>query len=181
MHYIRFLKSPKLRQEGTTRYIDATLTLTTDLGDNFYSQDVGLDIVCSINGDTSTDQLAQCSVQWRAGMRLLPIELKIKPLSKVMPCFVEVKAKDLLLDQVHFVENTMHTPVIISARTEVIVGPRGPEGGNMLLRTVDLRSCGKLLIWEEAGDSIARHVWWANDSRKSVHVLTSQGMRAWQP
>lgn len=160
MHYIRFLKPPAIRQHGTERYIAALLTLNTDLGDEFYIQDVELNVILSINDNRLSDYLAECTVKWRAGMRALPFKAKLKPLSKLMSCFVEVAAKDPMLGQVDLVGGSMHLPVIIPARNIMIVAPRGPaEADKMLLRTINLGSDVKLLIWEEAGDSIARHVW----------------------
>jgi hypothetical protein len=55
MHYIRFLKSPKLvrvridARDGR-QTIEAKVTVTTDLGESFLAADIGL-VVCLVDGE----------------------------------------------------------------------------------------------------------------------------------
>ncbi|KAL8946361.1 MAG: hypothetical protein Q9222_007230 [Ikaeria aurantiellina] len=76
VHYIRFLKYPYfVRSENSTNkwILKAKITITTDLGESFYPDDVCVYVaVCDSTVTTRLD-----AAQWRAGFRILEIETNV--------------------------------------------------------------------------------------------------------
>ena len=83
MHYIRFLKPPKI----SAGVLTAKLTITTDLGDDFLNADLPLQLVMhqsTWKDRVIGDPLRQPNiVEWKAGMRELPISVPLPPTSEL--------------------------------------------------------------------------------------------------
>lgn len=120
MHYIRFLKPPQI----SAGVLTAKLTITTDLGDDFLNADLPLQLVMhqsTWKDRVIGDPLRQPNiVEWKAGMRELPIFVPLPPTSQlpelrkgnggvegwqllVWPCLTGVKVyKDLVPEPVKY-------------------------------------------------------------------------------
>ena len=83
MHYIRFLKPPQI----SAGVLTAKLTITTDLGDDFLNADLSLQLVMhqsTWKDRVIGDPLRQPNiVEWKAGMRELPISVPLPPTSEL--------------------------------------------------------------------------------------------------
>ncbi|TKA40491.1 hypothetical protein B0A55_13558 [Friedmanniomyces simplex] len=72
MHYIRFLRTPKVEVKKGTVLLNAVITLTTDLGETFLPQD--LELIATVR-DTEQDGdiYLRRKLQWPGGARSLPV------------------------------------------------------------------------------------------------------------
>lgn len=161
MHYVRFLKPPKVQGQGAERRLTALCTLTTDLGDDFMPADTDLEVSLNAN-DAAAGVLGSQTVRWAAGMRAVPLELKIAPMAAGL-CFLEVKPSDGSLARAVYAagdEACLRMPIIVPARSVLVIPPQAnSEADRMILRNVDLGQYGTIKVWEESGESIARHIW----------------------
>ena len=150
VHYIRFLKPPIFKQNGSETYVKALITVTTDLGDDFFHQEVSLFATV-----LDQDDRHWYDMLWKPYMRALWIEL-------TLPGTIENSATTTLLvsprrttdgDQLSI--NDMSE--ILSARCPIVPshGVHGVDKVQRKLRT----DKAKTDIFEEIGESIARHVW----------------------
>lgn len=157
MRYIRFLKPPRIATDKTTHkpVVACLITLTSDLGDSFFPHHVELAAELVAPGDRPVRVWR--TVQWSAGMRSLAVSLPLKKSYAAGPLRVRIGVEpqaahdsldDLLQPESHG---------IVSAWSADF-SSASPEAA----RRVERRFCiaGKTVcIWEETGDSIARHLW----------------------
>ena len=152
VHYIRFLKAPKLHAVGVIR---ALITITTDLGDDFFPCDQNLRAGLVPNNSHTTELLQSRSILWKGGMRVLWVEL-FAHVSPGLRLRVEAESEakttcsDIIaLDQM---------PLVIGCCSSL--GPLQDSGvSGRSERSLLLQSENCLKIDEDIGESIARHVW----------------------
>ena len=155
MRYIRFLKPPKV-QAGT---INALVTITSDLGESFLHKDVKL--AASIRAsDRHGDIYLRKALKWKAGMRSLPIMLEIEQCAIGWPARLYVNLHNTNLSDYPEKYHGADLPEIISAWSDVLDPTQGViEASRSVERRFTSSSHGILSIWEETGESIARHIW----------------------
>lgn len=159
--YVRFLKTPRLQKQKVGALSVSTLVcITTDLGDEFLAQDV--DLLATLSVDRTEKVLYQERLKWTAGKREISILLGPFPehvsrltvvlgLTAIDPRRPETRRIDPLL-------GNSRVPLVIS-------GWSAPFGGQSLVaeKLVERRFGPTdrldLRIWEETGNSIARHIW----------------------
>lgn len=152
VYYIRFLKPPKLdTKTGNTR---ALITIATDLGDDFYPANLTLYAV--IITDYREEPMTEWhTILWKKGMRTAWIELGKLPSRgpKFMRLLVSTQctevADTVLLNDL---------PEILSARSDTF-GWDDPQAGNKIERRYKTAQGEGRSIYEETGESIARHIW----------------------
>jgi hypothetical protein len=161
MRYIRFLKTPKLIvQAGPKSTIKLVITITSDLGETFFPDDVLL--AATLRSDKHNgDIYLRKTVKWEAGMRALPIELEFEHNHIDWPATVHVHARSQPMSD-HFDrhDNGSDLATIISAWSDILDPPQGIfEAAKAAERRFTPLSNRTLSIWEETGESIARHLW----------------------
>ncbi|OQD82768.1 hypothetical protein PENANT_c020G04321 [Penicillium antarcticum] len=144
VYYVQFLKTPRVQQKKGTLFITALICITTDLGDDFLAEDVEL-LVSSTHKSPGIEQ----KVTWNAGNRELAINLGPLPSAWVQQS-MELSAKlqpEATGDKplVPLVMAATSAPFGLKLPAEKLVRRDGPIKG--------------LSIWEETGNSIARHIW----------------------
>lgn len=158
MRYIRFLKTPRI--EGHD--ISALITITSDLGDSFCDED--LQLAASLrSADDEGELYLRRSLKWKAGSRSLPIAFNTKGSDIDWPVRVHVALRNAgITDQFEKHHHGGDLPIAISAWSDVL---DATEGVNEATRTVERRfmplNNRTLKVWEETGESIARHIWYA--------------------
>ena len=150
VHYIRFLKQPFIKQSGAETRAAALITLTTDLGDGFYHHEASL-----FAAIIEQDEHQWKEFLWRPHMRTLWIEFSIPDvfqLPRTMTLLVS-PLRSTQGDRIH----VDRMPEILGARCPVV-----PLGGHVVadkvqrqLRTEQVQ----IDIYEDMGESIARHIW----------------------
>ena len=151
VHYIRFLKSPKLESTGARSYVRALVTVTTDLGDDFFHADLSLHAI--LLGQATKSQWK--TVLWKPSMRALLIEIReVEPSELTNELTLLVNSRRSIEGD-HLTVRCM--PEILGARSRVVM----PQGLGNVDRTERRfqTSLGRLDILEDAGESIARHIW----------------------
>lgn len=158
--YVRFLKAPRLqKQKSGPLSVAALVSVTTDLGDAFLAQDV--DLLATLQSEHSQQPLYQEPVKWTARKRELSI---------LLGPFPEQLSRQTIVLGLHSTDPRRPKPRSLDPLFEtgavplVISGWSAPFGGPQHLaaeKLVERRLGGKmdLRIWEETGNSIARHIW----------------------
>jgi hypothetical protein len=170
MRYIRFLKTPRIVEEknSTRAHIHCLITITSDLGDSFLPYDLNLSAEL-LSTSPREEVIVWRTVQWKAGMRNLPISL---PISQSRPIRVRVgvdaKAHKDDLEKL----NSEDARGVVSAWS----APLDPMRSiNQAERFVERRfAIGKgecLAVWEETGESIARHLWYLEPPSIKLVIL----------
>ncbi|GAB7359485.1 hypothetical protein MBLNU230_g6130t1 [Neophaeotheca triangularis] len=162
MHYIRFLKLPKVQVDKNNITLKAVVTITTDLGETFHPED--LTLVASLRSpDTGGEIYLRRKVEWTGsdGARSLPITLDLSRSDTDWPACLHVSAK---LDnrQEHRGKPSADNflPPILDVWSGLLNPTKGQfDSGGRVERRFTALSERQLSILEDAGDSIARHLW----------------------
>jgi hypothetical protein len=187
MRYIRFLKPPKL--QGTNAI--ALITITSDLGDSFYPQEAL--IAATIHSADLMEHfyVRQC-FKWTPNMRSMSISLDLSGCDVNWPARLHITARNTprsdYCDEYHIV---MEQPGIVSAWSDIVDLPRGiTEASRTVERRLTSLNGRTIGIWEETGESIARHIWYDCKFTRKSYILHDIGMRElcslrnwikWQP
>ncbi|KAI9841214.1 MAG: hypothetical protein M1837_000941 [Sclerophora amabilis] len=163
MHYIRFVKPPKIVSSRTSngKKIIALITLTSDLGDSFYPARALIKTILTTTGRHGHSD--QCkTLTWEAGMRSLQLEFDLNSLDPRQSLQVGVIGQEPERKSDHAYYPTlppdMVTP-IMAARSLPFTPDQHGEAAKKAERQLRLPGGSVLSICEDTGDSIARHVW----------------------
>jgi len=189
MHYIRFLKPPRLLSSGrgnAPSVLKAKVTVTTDLGESFLWANI--DLIVELTDRTGKKVLGKAKeYTWKGGdgMRSLDVELLIllsrgkKPgdvlrlLVRPKEEFHSVHTFERILVDSDDSDNTEEGGVVAvrSMAIDVPFNRSLPQetGPGMAERTFHFRK-SELHVWEETGESIARHIWYAPLGLKHRYV-----------
>jgi hypothetical protein len=172
MHYIRFLKSPRIVGKGNEKALRAKITVTTDLGECFLAADLGICVdVVEENGESILGSGKEYVWKGREGMRSLEVSVSMRKVRKVERVRMVVAAKGEAY--VGSFESVLGIGErkggilggVVTVRSMEIDGYTGYPIGTGLSERVFSSSIRNDLteihIWEETGESIARHVWYA--------------------
>ncbi|KAF2142229.1 uncharacterized protein K452DRAFT_326694 [Aplosporella prunicola CBS 121167] len=155
MRYVRFLKVPKT--DGKT--LNALITITSDLGEDFLAENVTLAATIR-SADDHGDIYLRKRLEWTAGMRSLPVSFDLRHCDLDWPIRVQVGARGTAQTDLFGEHEDDHVPSLISAWSASLDVPRGiKEAEKKVERRFTPLSRRTLSIWEETGESIARHVW----------------------
>ncbi|KAI1259610.1 hypothetical protein F5Y18DRAFT_408731 [Xylariaceae sp. FL1019] len=181
MHYIRPLRPAKLERSGGKGFVLSVLfTITTDLGDAFlYPEDGPHDLMVDV-----TPRPPQCharTCKWKAGMRVLEVKLDLGPKWKNpsdVNCTISIetlhrfpgpsyddtqlgylKVDDVLDWKVHG-KHRLEAGVVMPVTLEIRQG----VCDDIAYRTLAVDSGPpsnrlNLVIEEDIGESIAKHIW----------------------
>lgn len=176
VHYIRFLRTPQVSDASRKSLdISAVGAVTTDLGDAFLSQELTL-IARIVDAAGNGEILASAEFSWKIGARAVKINVPCGPKIHGRLACLQLTTRDTIAAcmscEIPAVVDIWSTPFHIKPRikSEPLVERRLPLSG---------KSTAK--IWEETGDSIARHIWFV----VSLYVLwvtnTTQGCESRLP
>ncbi|KAE8383011.1 putative methyltransferase-domain-containing protein [Aspergillus bertholletiae] len=162
VYYVRFLKTPRIqKQKGGSLSISALICITTDLGDAFLAQDV--DLVVSLSLKDSEKVLHQEPLSWKAGKRELAILLgPFHPQLSQHTIVLSVAAADHRKHHPPSPDNLVGKPgipLVISGWSAPFGGPESLAAEKLVERRFGPKGHLDLRIWEETGNSIARHIW----------------------
>ena len=168
MHYIRFLKSPRFVGSGNEKALVAKITVTTDLGESFLAVDVSLSVdVVAEDGESILGPGREYLWKGRDGMRSLEVSLPMKKVRKVARIRMVVAANgDAYVDSYEKVlglgsKDEGGIITVRSVEIDVSTGPIGTGLAERVFSSNDISDAKEIHIWEETGESIARHIWYA--------------------
>ncbi|OJD19944.1 hypothetical protein AJ78_00138 [Emergomyces pasteurianus Ep9510] len=157
-HYIRFLKTPNIVVSPHSQcFVEALVTITTDLGDTFLAEDAEL---LSILQFTNTSQLTTSFDEiftWKAGNRELKIVFGPCQISAANQA-ARLSVRDANAGLVDRLEPSK-APRIITAWSTEFGGIDQLQAEKLVERCFKLEIGSQLRAWEETGNSIARHIW----------------------
>lgn len=158
---VRFLKTPKIRVESGRVILAAVITLTTDLGETFYPHDIQLAATLR-QPDHGGDIFLRKTLQWTADSRTLNISLDLTNTEIDWPAklHIHTKAHTSTYDSFEDHHSHGHLPGIISVWSDTLNPTKGASktDGRVERRFTPLT--GRTLnIFEDTGESIARHLW----------------------
>ena len=163
IYYIRFLKPAKLStQKNRKATIKCMITVTTDLGDAFYPGPV--ELRASIDGAGQNYFKASKVFYWQRDMRALKLELSVDYGEVNWPARLNVEAVGKLQPRELKADNL---PEIVSVRSDDI-DIWSDQGEKRVTERYWGTGGQSLSIWEELGESIARHIWRVKSYRSNL-------------
>lgn len=175
MHYIRFLKPPRVLS-NSPQTLSAKITITTDLGESFLWADVSLIVELEYGNGSCVGDGKEYIWKGRDGMRGL--EVSIPTLSRKRGC-----SSSIVRMLVRPKEDRYSTDIFEAIVSEQNINQSEDVGGIVAVRSTDIYtkvsldsqantetgmaervfSSGRkdIHIWEETGESIARHIWYS--------------------
>ena len=161
VYYIRFLKTPKYQLTKGQVNIKAFITVTTDLGDDFYPDQLAL--TTSIYNGASGDRIPPILISshesdWRQGMRGFPIDISLNLKEPKYPLELRMHCKASTAEETQSLVSAS-IPEVISIWSDIIDAAVLEPASRRVERRFSLGDDFCLSIWEEAGESIARHLW----------------------
>ena len=151
VHYIRFLKPPKLETKGGSSTIRSLVTVTNDLGDEFFPAELPLHTILLGQGI----KFQWRTTVWKPDMRALSIETQWIPPPVLNDDLILLVNSRCSVDGDHLAVESM--PEILGARSRIHM-PTSLLAVDKTERRFQT-SFGCLQIFEETGESIARHIW----------------------
>lgn len=163
MYYIRFLKPPHFtstsaRIKSSGSIIETLVTITSDLGDEIFPLDVDIISHVFFEGHEAEEPIPYQKHRWKAGMRALSLTHQIQLHQMRQSIRILVTSQDEDVPTRHLPMSIEDLPIIVPAWS----GPFNLEGrsaARVVERHVRLPGGQHLCIQEEAGESIARHIW----------------------
>lgn len=153
VHYIRFLKLPRAERRKADVLIKALITITTDLGDAFFDGSVVL--TASLRGTDFESVYLGKNYTWNAPKRALNIELLWRN-GDTVPAWLHVGVEN---SEGSDYIGSDHIPAITSLWAAIVTPSSQECRTDLVQRRLKLHDSGILVIWEESGESIARHIW----------------------
>ncbi|KAF2263633.1 hypothetical protein CC78DRAFT_518311 [Lojkania enalia] len=161
MRYIRFLKTPRIVEEKnpSKAHVYCLITIASDLGDSFLPHDVNLS--AELRSDDEDGKVyVRKVIQWSAGMRDLPILLPFGRSKITWPTRVRVGIEPGAAADDFKKLYESKTYGIVSAWSAPLDPAKGSkEALKLVQRRIGISKESQLRIWEETGESIARHLW----------------------
>ena len=166
VHYIRFLKTARVEYHTSKSVsVIALITITSDLGDTFLFPIANLTSRLVV-ADQPGIVVSQEKVTWHGGSRELSLRLY---------AFFGQNTPLVRLHVFHTMANGSLPSILDawSAPFELLLDSRAAA---LVERRLSLPSLSTLMIWEETGNSIARHIWYSSGlSPECWFLLTLSG------
>lgn len=154
VYYIRFLKPPVVSEQDKKSFtITSVVTVTTDLGDISLPSDVEL-IARLVNADNVDEVIAKASCRWQGGKRTVTIFFDSEKSSRNRSLRVHITTQD-----------TQHSiaacelPSIFDVWSSPFKQNAVGRSASLVERQFQLSNDVCIRIWEETGNTIARHIW----------------------
>lgn len=182
MRYVRFLKTPRIvTEKGTNKsQVYCLITITSDLGDSFFPYDTELcaELISPKRDFQGDGVLVWRTLKWTAGMRTLAVTLPLKKSFTLGPLRVRVGVEPKVDHDTFEDLSDGDSNGIVSAWSAEF----NSNGRNEAVKLVERRfriAHKTINVWEETGESIARHLWYTSPSPLQHDQLTRpQGTQA---
>ena len=154
VYYVRFLKPPVIAEvEQQTMLVTSVVTVTTDLGDIALPSNV--DLLATLVEAENTDQIIDQTVYpWQGGKRAITVFQTCKKTFERGGLRVHVSTRET--EQCH---GERRIPGILDIWSSPFSLEQLGRSSPMVERQFRLAEDVCVSIWEEAGNTIARHIW----------------------
>lgn len=154
VHYIRYLRTPQLSEASKKGLeVSAVAAVTTDLGDSFFSQDVTL-IARVVDATKHGEILCSTEVPWKAGARAAKVQVHVNGKFTGRLVVLHITTRDTIAA---YASHEM--PSIADVWSSQFTVKAKAKAEPLVERRIHLAGKTVVHIWEETGDSIARHIW----------------------
>lgn len=152
---VRFLKTPRVNVDHGNVVLKAVVTVTTDLGETFFPTD--LELIATIRDcEDDGDIYLRRKVAWKAGDRAVPFAFNLNYQDVEWPACLHVTVRSTGKG----VRNTGFLSPIFDVWSGQLHPTKGRmEAGNRVERRFTSNAERTVSLLEDAGDSIARHLW----------------------
>lgn len=153
LYHVRFLKVPSARRGNKGYNVKCVLSLTNDLGDEFFYGDCDIEIAVGQNRPGI--------VKWKPGMRSVSYEQEI-PMSKIKgPVVVRARVlENTVKDHLQDVENHAENGFFPLSSEPLSIAKDMTISEKRAVREINYKKAGiSLKMVEETGESIAKHLW----------------------
>jgi hypothetical protein len=176
MRYVRFLKTPRITAEkGTNRStVSCLITITSDLGDSTLPYDAALvaELISPERDFQGDEVLESRGVKWTADMRTLAIALPLKQWHTRGPLRVRVGvAPKATFDTFSSLSSPASSGIVSAWSAEFNAQGGSKEAVKLVERRFRIAN-RTVNVWEETGESIARHLWYAAARPQHPHQRT---------
>lgn len=178
MHYIRFLKPPRLVTSSRAQTLSAKITITTDLGESFLCADVSLivELQCSDQSCVQVGNGTEFLWKGKEGMRSLEVSVRTSTrksgcTSPNLRMLVRPKEEkyamvvfDAIVDEknIRYPEDAGGIVAVWSMDIDTKTTPDNQNNGTARMAERFFTTIRKdIRICEETGESIARHIWYS--------------------
>ena len=160
MRYVRFLKTPRIVTDKTIAapQIHCLVTITSDLGDSFFPHDA--ELVAELLDSKNERILVWRTVAWAAGMRSLAVTLPLKKSYASTPLRLRIGTEQNLSSDTLAHLSQPDSQGIVSAWSAEFNAHGVKEAAKLVERRFSIAQ-SVIRVWEETGESIARHLWYA--------------------
>ena len=150
VHYIRFLKTPQVVGGAAGPFtVTSLITIESDLGDSFLDAEAKLDVRVILSAGDEPTIYRQQSV-WRNDFRELSLRVLISSIHGDESLKLHVSQSGQLQSSI--------APILAAWSGPFRLAP-GCRADSVVERRFTQPNSPTLRIWEETGNSIARHVW----------------------
>lgn len=156
-HYIRFLKPPRVvpvEKSRSARSVSVLITITTDLGDSFLAENAELVATLGIRNNAGKVSSFKTKALWKETSRELRIGIAV-PAGVSGSAQLSVRAVSVDGEPLDIADKCN----IVSAWSSHFSLRDGQQAEKLVQRQFSVGNGPKLRIWEETGNSIARHIW----------------------
>ncbi|KAE8453642.1 hypothetical protein EG329_009153 [Mollisiaceae sp. DMI_Dod_QoI] len=162
MHYIRFLKVPRLIRTGKDqRTLVAKVTITTDLGESFLASNVAIEALLEDPAGVPVPTTRPTRYTWdgKNGMRSLEVSIALpKRCTGLVKMSVRPVDRKYAVDTFQDALGTSGHGGIAAVRS-IEIAVESNNAAAPLAERRFITGSGAISIWEETGESIARHIW----------------------
>jgi hypothetical protein len=166
MRYVRFLKPPRVALEKNTSRLQlyCLITITSDLGDSFLLHDLALSAELL---DAETEEIIVWkTAQWTGG-RSLPITFPLSKSRRGRPVRVRVGVEPkLTYDNFRRLLDHDCRGTVSAWSAAVVPSASGNGAVKLVERRFKVGEGVHVSLWEETGESIARHLWYPPSCRE---------------
>ncbi len=154
VHYIRFLRTPRCEPGKKAVEISAVVAVQTDLGDALLNQDTLL-MVSVVEANTPHAPLHSEPLQWQATSRALKFTVQCpgKYISRPVRLHVTTKETQAASKQ-------LEVPKVVDVWSSEFRLSNTESSEPVVERRLQLVNRTIVRMWEETGESIARHIWY---------------------
>ena len=158
VHYIRFLRVPQIRLEGKEKglvqVISAVLTVTTDLGESYYPEDLEL-IVRLVDNRQPGATISSWRVFWRKSSQVTKLDIRYR--SHTYPELVRLHVSTRNTDDC--LAKCEQLPEVLDVWSSCFSLKLECSAPDYVERKLKLNDVTSINIWEASRESIARHIW----------------------
>lgn len=156
MHYIRFLKHPRIDiiSPKHTCKIQALITITTDLGESFLGLSIPIQVIVRSKGDPSSI-IHESTHQWVAGYRQLELQCRISSIPRFQLVLTVKSARSTPHEELVCAPEPLLPAIFTLFSKSDESALRSPH----VQRHINIAHGLTLRIAEDSGNSIARHIW----------------------